>query len=136
MLILYFLLFVIIGLLNSNSKFEELCCRIALSEGHFEDGFEDASDDAATILSTIFNTNVVFLSTLIPPSAILMLYSFQHYCEFYSTLLINLIQFLFYILFQILILFHKFQCFIVIFIEFFSSYCFYFFNYFWIFIII
>lgn len=124
MLILYFLLFAIIGLLNSNSNLKNFAVALRFL------------DDAASILSTIFNTNVVFLSTLITPSAILMLYSLPHYCEFYSTLLIKLIQFLFYILFQILILFHKFQCFIVILIEFLSSYCFYFFNYFWIFIVI
>ena len=49
MLILYFLLFVIRGLLNSNSKLK-----------NFAEGY------AATILSTIFNINVEFLSTLIP----------------------------------------------------------------------
>lgn len=123
MLILYFLLFVIIDLLNSNSNLKNFAVALRFLKGH-------NASNAVTILSTIFNTNVVFLSTLITPSTILMLYSFQHHCEFYSTLLINFIQFLFYILFQILILFHKFQRFIVILIEFFSSYCFYFFNYF------
>lgn len=131
MLILYFLLFVIIDLLNSNSNLRNFA--VAL---RFLKVILKMVAVTATILSTIFNTNVVFLSTLITPSAILMLYSLPHYCEFYSTLLIKLIQFLFYILFQILILFHKFQCFIVILIEFFSSYYFYFFNYFWIFIVI
>ena len=131
MLILYFLLFVIIGLLNFNSNLKNFAVALRVLKV-----ISVNVSDGVTILSTIFNTNVVFLSTLIPPSAILMLYSFQHYCEFYSTLLIKLIQFLFYILFQILILFHKFQRFIVILIEFLSSYCFYFFNYFWIFIVI
>lgn len=126
MLILYFLLFIIIGLLNSNSNLKNF----AVALRFLKVILKMVLKMLVTILSTIFNTNVVFLSTLITPSAILMLYSLPHYCEFYSTLLIKLIQFLFYILFQILILLHKFQCFIVILIEFFSSYCFYFFNYF------
>lgn len=125
MLILYFLLFVVIDFVNSNFNLRNFAVALRFLKVIFADG-----GDGVAILSTIFNTNVVFLSTLITPSAILMLYFFQHYCEFYSTLLIKLIQFLFYILFQILILFHKFQCFIVILIEFLSSYCFYFFNYF------
>lgn len=129
MLILYFLLFVIIDLLNSNSNLKNFAVALRFLKVILKN-FANGIANSVTILSTIFNTNVVFLSTLITPSAILMLYSFQHYCEFYSTLLIKLIQFLFYILFQILILFHKFQCFIVILIEFLSSYCFYFFNYF------
>lgn len=135
MLILYFLLFVVIGFINSNFNLKNFAVALRVLKvilKMFEDGFAVT----ASILFTKYNTNVVFLSTLITPSAILMLYSFQHYCKFYSTLLINLIQFLFYILFQILNIFYKLQCFIVILIEFLLSYCFYFFNYFWIFIVI
>lgn len=132
MLILYFLLFVIVGLLNFNSNLKNFAVVLRFLKVILKMVLKML----VTILSTIFNTNVVFLSTLIPPSTILMSYSFQHYCEFYSTLLIKLIQFLFYILFQILIFLYKFQCFSIILIEFFSSYCFYFFNYFWIFIVI
>lgn len=126
MLILYFLLFVIIDLLNFDSNLKNFAVALRVLKVILKMVLKMLLQ----FLSTIFNTNVVFFSTLITPSAILMLYSLPHYCEFYSTLLIKLIQFLFYILFQILILFHKFQCFIVILIEFFSSYCFYFFNYF------
>lgn len=135
MLILYFLLFVIIGLLNFNSNLKNFAVALRFLKVILKMILKNFAV-TTLILFTKHNTNVVFLSTLITPSAILMLYSLPHYCEFYSTLLIKLIQFLFYILFQILILFHKFQCFIVILIEFFSSYCFYFFNYFWIFIVI
>lgn len=135
MLILYVLLFVIIDLLNSNSNLKNFAVALRFLKV-ISKSFANTSDDVAKILLIIFNTNVVFFSTLIAPSTILMLYSLPQYCEFYSTLLIKLIQFLFYILFQILILFHKLQRFIIILIEFLLSYCFYFFNYFWVFIII